>query len=468
MSKELKNKIDSVDSANQAYSDLETKNRNLREEVQRLNFTIGEQKQIIQIQKTKLSSVQIENIPEDVSMLKDLVTQQRKDIIKKDKDVEILQQTIAEVTAELENVKKFEEESEVLIYANKEIVQLTEENENFRLKVEELYNNLTILQEELDNYKKDPSDENSLKQEIEYLTMENQENASIKNQYSQELIGANKIIDQLTFDNDQYHEKVIHLLQKLEEVEKFQDEPLIAENDENDNENENINENINQILIDLEIENNDLKNLVNTNISIIENLEKRIIDTDKKFEQELNFGNQRFRDLQDKVLDKDAELNNVKLKLQKFENANNKLSDLIVEFKVQQNLNGESIEFEGTSDRHVYEDLPPNLFFRLYRLLSENDKITIENQLINDLSSVTRDNKTYAIKILSVITGDRIFKVLKNLINDNDWIVKLYLIKAFLNFNKADTIPLLKELQGDKDIDVREAATNALSEISDS
>jgi len=462
MSKELKDKIDSIDSANQAYSDLETTNRNLKEEVQRLNFTIGEQKQIIQIQKTKLSSVQIDNIPEDVSMLKDLVTQQRKDIIKKDKDVEILEQTIAEVTTELENVKKFEEESEVLIYANKEIVQLTEENENFRLKVEELYDTLTNLQEEIDNYKKSPSDENSLKREIEYLTMQNQENASIKNQYSQELIGANKIIDQLTFDNDQYHEKVNYLQQKLEEAVKFHDEPLIAENDEEDYENENIN----QILIDLEIENNDLKNLVNTNISIIENLKKRITDTDKKFDQELNFGNQRFRDLQDKILDKDSELNNVKLKLQKFENSNNKLSDLIVELKAQQNLNGESIEFEGTSHRHVYEDLPPNLFFRLYRLLSENDKITIENQLIDDLSSVTRDEKTYAIKILSVIKGDRVFKVLKNLINDNDWIVKLYLIKAFLNFTNADTIPLLKELQGDKDIDVREAATNALSEIS--
>ncbi|MHA1471951.1 MAG: hypothetical protein ACTSQW_02510, partial [Promethearchaeota archaeon] len=81
MSKELKDKIDSIDSANKAYSDLETTNRNLKEEVQRLNFTIGEQKQIIQIQKEKLSSVQIDNIPEDVSMLKDLVTQQRKDLI---------------------------------------------------------------------------------------------------------------------------------------------------------------------------------------------------------------------------------------------------------------------------------------------------------------------------------------------------------------------------------------------------
>ena len=186
---------------------------------------------------------------------------------------------------------------------------------------------------------------------------------------------------------------------------------------------------------------------------------------EKKLGEEINFRTLKIDDLREKVIEKEEMLNKLTLKSQKFENANNKLSDLIVELKVQQNQNGESIEFEGTSHRHVYEDLPPNLFFRLYRLLSENDKVTIEDQLIDDLSSVTRDEKTYAIKILSVIKGDRVFEVLKNLINDDDWIVKLYLIKAFLNFNKADIIPLLKELQGDKDIDVREAAINALTEL---
>ena len=101
----------------------------------------------------------------------------------------------------------------------------------------------------------------------------------------------------------------------------------------------------------------------------------------------------------------------------------------------------------------------------MYRFLREDDKTTITNQLLDDLSSESRDVRTYAIKILSVIRGNRVFEVLKDLVNDDDWIVKLYLIKAFLNFDKTDTIPLLKNLQEDKDIDVREAAIKALLEL---
>ena len=44
MSKEFKNLIDSVDSENQAHSDLKIMIKRLKEEVQRLNFTVSEQK----------------------------------------------------------------------------------------------------------------------------------------------------------------------------------------------------------------------------------------------------------------------------------------------------------------------------------------------------------------------------------------------------------------------------------------
>ncbi len=171
MSKELKDFIDSVDSANKAQSDLEITIRGLKEDVQRLNFTIDEQKRIIEDQKSKLSSVQNDNTPEDISVLKELVTQQRQNIIKKDKDVEILQLTIAEITEELENVQKFEEENEELIYANKEIVQLTEEKGINRVQIE------------------------ASKLEIENLIKQNQENEALKNQVSLELVETNKILD---------------------------------------------------------------------------------------------------------------------------------------------------------------------------------------------------------------------------------------------------------------------------------
>ena len=489
MSKELKDFIDSVDSANKAQSDLEITIRGLKEDVQRLNFTIDEQKRIIEDQKSKLSSVQNDNTPEDISVLKELVTQQRQDIIKKDKDVEILQLTIAEITEELENVQKFEEENEELIYANKEIVQLTEENENFRLKVEELNNTLTNLQKELgsDNYKEAPSEENSdlldakkliiklteenginrvqietMKQEIEKQNKQNEEEIAFKNEFSRELIETNKIIDQLSYDNDQYHAKVNYMQQKLEETIKLQEE--LPKDDKDSKEIEVLN----MILVELERENNDLKSLVNSKISIIKNLKLNTPGMEKELGEKPTSENQKISDLQDEVFEKDEELNALTLKLQKFENSNVQLSDLIIELKVRQDQRSENIEFESSSKKVVYEDLPPNLFFKMYRLLSENNKTTVVNQLIDDLNSETRDFRTYAIKVLSVIKGNRVFEVLKDIINDDDWIVKLYLIKAFRNFNEADTIPLLTKLLEDKDIDVREAAISMLSDIKQS
>ncbi len=479
MSKELKDFIDSVDSANKAQSDLEITIRGLKEDVQRLNFTIDEQRRIIEDQKSKLSNNQNDNVPEDISVLKELVTQQRQDIIKKDKDVEILQHTIAEITVELEKVQKFEEENEELIYANKEIVQLTEENENFRLEVEELNNTLTNIQKDIgaNDYKEAPGEESSelldakkliikfteengihrvqietLKQEIENQKRQNQENEALKNQFSSELIETNKILDQLTFDNDQYHTKINYMQQKLEETVKLQEE--LHKDDRNSNEIEVLD----KILIDLELENNDLKNL-------IKNLNLKITLMEKELEDE-TLSN--INDLQNKIFEKDEELNALTLKLQKFENANVTLSDLIVELKVQQDQQSENIEFKSSSKRIVYEDLPPNLFFKMYRLLGEDAKTTVVNQLIEDLNSEIRDFRTYAIKVLSVINGNRVFEVLKDIINDDDWIVKLYLIKAFRNFNIADTIPLLKKMLEDKDIDVREAAISMLSEIKQS
>ena len=487
MSKELKNLIDSVDSANQAQSDLETTIRYLKEEVQKLNFTIGEQRTIIQNQESELSNFSNGDIPEDISVLKELVTQQRQDIIKKDKDVEILQHTISEITVELENVQKYEGENEELIYANKEIVQLTEENENFRLKIEELNITLANQQKESVNYEEVPEEEGSdlleakkliiqlteengisrvqianFQQELENLKQENEKNETLKNQFSHELIETNKILDQLTYDNDQYHAKVNYIQQKLEETVKLQEELPKVEGDNNELEE------LNKILFELEIENNDLNNLVNTNISMIENLKQRNSDMEKKLGEETNFRTQKIDDLREKVIEKEEMLNKLTLKSQKFENANKQLSDIIVDLKVQKDDNGKTIEFESTPRSVVYEYLPPNLFFRMYRFLSEGDKLTIVNQLIDDLNSHIRDVRTYAIKILSVIKGDRIFEVLKDIIDDDDWIVKLYLIKAFRYFKKDDIIPLLKKMLEDKDTDVREAALSMLSDLKQS
>lgn len=481
MSKELKDSIDSVDSANQAQSDLENRILRLKEEVQRLNFTVSEQKIIIQDQKSKLTE---NNVPEDITVLKDLVTEQRQDIIKKDKDIEILQQTIADISTELENVQKFEGENEALIYANKEIVQLTEENQTCRSQVEDLTKSLKELQDgknyttieageespELIDAKKliiKLTEENGInrvqiessRQALEELKRKEQESEALKNQYSHELNEANKIMDQLIFDNDQFHEKVNYLQQKLEETVKLQEEQF-KEVEEITDYTE-----INQKLFDLEVENHDLKNIINTNIAIIENLKQKNQDRETNLEEKAKIEDQKLDDLRQKSLEKDEELNILNLKLQKIETANIQLSDLIVELKVLEDKIEDRVELITIPKQTVFENYPPTLFFKMYKMLSNDYKTLIVDLLIEDLKSSKRDSRTYAIKILSAIKGPRILDELKGLVKDDDWIVKLYLIKALGNFDYSETAELLKILQVDGDHDVREAAIEMISKL---
>ena len=481
MSKDLKDLINSVDSANQKKSDLETTIRFLRGEVQRLSFTVDEQKKIIQNQKSKLTE---NNVPEDITVLKDLVTEQRQDIIKKDKDIEILQQTIADISTELENVQKFEGENEELIYANKEIVQLTEENQAYRNQVDDLTNTLKELQDGKDSItvlagEESPelieakkliiklTEENGInrvqiessRHEIEELKIKEQESESLRVQYSHELNEANKIIDQLTFDNDQYHEKVNYLQQKLEETVKLQEEQF-KEVEEGTDFSE-----VNQTLFDLEVENNELKQIITTNIAIIENLKQKNQDRENDLEEKAKSEDQKLDDLRRKASEKDEQLNILNLKLQKIETANIQLSDLIVELKVLEDTIEDRVEHVTIPKQTVFENYPPTLFFKMYKLLSNDYKMLIVDQLIEDLKSSNRDARTYAIKILSAIKGPRVLDELKELVKDDDWIVKLYLIKALSNFEYSETAEILNVLQIDKDPDVREAAIEMISKL---
>jgi hypothetical protein len=481
MSKELKDSIDSVDSANQAQSDLETKIMRLKEEVQRLNFTVSEQKIIIQNQKSKQTE---NNIPEDIIVLKDLVTEQRQDIIKKDKDIEILQQTIADISTELENAQKFEGESEEIIYANKEIVQLTEENQTYLSQIEDLIKAQKELQDGKDHTTIEAGEESyelidakkliiklteenginrveieSSKQEIEQLKRKEQESEALKNQYSHDLNEANKIMDQLIFDNDQYHEKVNYLQQKLEETVKLQEEQFKEVEEITDYAE------INQKLFDLEVENNELKNIINTNIAITENLKQKNQDRETNLEEKAKIEDQKLDELRQKTLEKDEELNILNLKLQKIETANIQLSDLIVELKVLEDSIEDRVELVTIPKQTVFENYPPTLFFKMYKMLSNDYKTLIVDQLIEDLKSKNRDSRTYAIKILSTIKGTKVLNELKGLVKDDDWIVKLYLIKALGNFDYSETAELLKALQVDGDPDVREAAIEMISKL---
>jgi DNA repair exonuclease SbcCD ATPase subunit len=474
MSKEIKDKINSIDSANQAHSELEIKIKSLKEEIHRLNFTVNEQKKIIQTQKSQIST---NNVPEDISVLKDLVTKQRQDLIKKDKDIEILQQTIADISSEFDMAQKHEDENKELIYANKEIVQLTEENETYKKEIEFLNNAIKELRNGRNETSTRVGEENpelieakkliiklteengihrvqveSSKREIADLKRREEESETLKDQYLHELNEVNKILDQLTFDNDQYHEKVKYLQQKLEETVQFQEEQVKKV------EMDNNSEEINQKLVDLEVENNELKEVIDANIKIIEDLQQQL-------KEKVNIRDQQLEELRQKAAEKEDELNILNLKMQKIETANRQLSDLIVELKVLEDSIENRFDQVSLPKPTIIDNYPPTLFFQMYKMLSDEHKSLVIERLISDLMSENRDSRTYAIKILSAIKGPRILNEFKNLINDEDWIVKLYLIKALRNFEKRDSTKLLRVLQEDGDPDVREAATEMISKL---
>jgi hypothetical protein len=249
------------------------------------------------------------------------------------------------------------------------------------------------------------------------------------------------------------------LQQKLEETVKLQEEQF-KEVEEITDYTE-----INQKLFDLEVENHDLKNIINTNIAIIENLKQKNQDRETNLEEKAKIEDQKLDDLRQKSLEKDEELNILNLKLQKIETANIQLSDLIVELKVLEDAIEDRVELITIPKQTVFENYPPTLFFKMYKMLSNDYKTLIVDLLIEDLKSSKRDSRTYAIKILSAIKGPKIFEELKGLVKDDDWIVKLYLIKALGNFDYSETAELLKILQEDGDPDVREAAIETLSKL---
>ncbi|MFW9950881.1 MAG: hypothetical protein ACFFKA_12245, partial [Candidatus Thorarchaeota archaeon] len=108
MNKDFKDLIDSIDSTNKTHSELENMIKYLKEEVKRLNFTVSEQKQIIQEQSIKLNQIETSDVPKDIALLE-------QDIAKKDKDIEILQQTIEDLSSDLERAEKFDEDDKELI-----------------------------------------------------------------------------------------------------------------------------------------------------------------------------------------------------------------------------------------------------------------------------------------------------------------------------------------------------------------
>jgi len=498
MSRELRNLIESIDSANQAHSDLVTVIKYLKEEVQRLNLRVNEQKRIIKNQGIKISEFDDSDIPEDVLILKELITNQREDINKKDNHIKILEQNIEELTNSLDLTNISNGTNEELNQANILITQLKDENkkekidnETLKKKIEKLENEGIFLAsgmkndeyQELIDAKKiifQLTEVNglngvkieSLKAEHKELREKLQEATTANENYQNEVNLANHEIEHLTIDLNETQEKVTFLKNKIDSLQTQDDEELTKLR----NDSRTIDELL-DIISELETDKVHFLQEVNAKDKRIldlkeskEAFKERIMEQEKMMtEQETEFN---------RLLDeKESQLGSKSKDLIRIENANQQLNELIIELKNQEEKlmkqqKGASPKLTPpvtpllvTPVAPPFNSLPQNLFLMMFHLLDNDNKNRIIDQLIDDSSHPEREIKTSAIKLLSLINSEKTFQALKNLIQDPDWIVKLYLIKAFFKFDNPEVISLLSKFRSDQDPDVRETADRILEKL---
>ena len=483
MSRELRDLIESVDSANKAHSDLVTMIRYLKEELQRLNQKIIEQKQVISNQGKKIISYEESDVPEDTKVLKEIVTMQRDEISKKDKAIELLENNIDELTKSLENQTK-DEDTEALVQANRIIAEITQDNSEKALEIEDLKVTISELKER--NQKlREPEDDiyqdlidakkvifqlteetgikqvkiESLKAELDDYKTRNAESSSLKEQYQEELQNAKNNIDNITIELESANDKIDFLKEKLENTIKIHENEkakILEQSEEYVRLNENashLENEINSLNHEL-MERNEALNVqaieIEDLVNIISDLKIAMKNDQVAQENELSLKEKNLEDLNKRLIEVEAENERLTQEGTQSREKEHKMSE---EFLSQKSIT--------PSNNFV----PSYLFLNMINLMGEKEREIIFNQLVNTLDADNRELRTNSIKLLSLLSNDQSFDILKALVHDSDWIIKLYLIKALEKFKNPEIIDLLKELKNDNDPDVREIAEASLKRL---
>ncbi len=170
MSRELKNIIDTIDEEDKSQTQLLTDIELLSEQLQRLKFTVQEQKQIINEQRSKLQRMRRDDVPEDIQILKELVISQRQELVKKEKYLEILSKNLEAMQINEQNI--LAEQKEQISELEQQLWQLNEDKRE-KIQLEEqlkiIKSQNLKLQEEFakkDNIEQDKTQIDFLKEEI--------------------------------------------------------------------------------------------------------------------------------------------------------------------------------------------------------------------------------------------------------------------------------------------------------------
>lgn len=243
MCPEIRELIDAVDEKNKTQADLEQQIKFLKEEVDRLNFTLKEQRILIKEQEEKLSSSEkTEELPKDVQILKEMIFSQRKELLDKDDTIEMLHEEIFELKESSFEASKSatdEEISEKLQASKQEIELLRDQNEGFEAEIQYLQNqiddannksplDLDKSSEMIDSDLKTELNEkdeiiSTLTQKIEtmedYIQTQDEFNTlEIEDKYSKELSKSKEKIQNLQDEVEELQELVVYLQEKYDRL----------------------------------------------------------------------------------------------------------------------------------------------------------------------------------------------------------------------------------------------------------
>ena len=117
---------------------------------------------------------------------------------------------------------------------------------------------------------------------------------------------------------------------------------------------------------------------------------------------------------------------------------------------------------------NVHLNLPKSYQAHLFTTMLENldteNKEKVISSLIQDLKNHENfEIKRNAMSILCHINSEKVNNAFANLIYDDNWLVRFYLVKIVSNTRNPELKKLLKELANDIDIDVREVANRMIS-----
>lgn len=485
MDKDLKDLIDTVEIETKTRAQLESQIKSMKEEINRLKFTIKEQHLLIEEQGDQISFAQ-SDIPSEINILKEMIASQRKDLIKRDENIEKLYDKIEELTSQREQdeLKSVESKNDELIEAQELILKLSEESEEYRNQIEDLKNQLESLKSEkieLEETNKTQTEENEemvnikrlnfqlmeqnglLRVEIESLKAKLQERGKAVN--SEELKLANKKIADLTAEIevlntkmkekaeavsteeiDSANKKIETLTSELEKLNAQMQEKIESTKSE---ELELANKKIKALSLQIEDYDVQLKFLQK---ELENHPEPAILSTEDALEYAKI--QEQYENTKSELLKSQEETDLLKKKLSELETEKMGLID------IEKTTNSIAYDFP--------EHFQITLFKRMYSLLDDNKKQVIVNALIKDLNSQNNQIRRTSIKLLSEIRDKRVYDTFLQLIHDEDWLIRYNLIKALskFNFESEEFRKLLKELLKDSDVDVRELAAKMLNEIS--